>query len=147
MHGQRSTCSWLKVAGVGSATSAPTARSILQMRPCGSCVGRLLPIDCSCLQREMRTQQLGGRSTHSAANCHAGRTRASTSVINEMLDHFAHLQLAAYRSSSPVVALWLGRPAATLAAASAAEFFTGEYAAQTCGSHHCCLICMIHEGS
>ncbi len=44
----------------------------------------------------------------------------------------AYRQLAAYRSSSPVVALWLGRPASTLAAASAAEFFTGEYAAHTC---------------
>jgi hypothetical protein len=47
---------------------------------------------------------------------------------------YAHLQLAAYRSSSPVVALWLGRPAATLAAASDAEFFTGEYAAHTWGT-------------
>ena len=43
----------------------------------------------------------------------------------------AHLQLAAYRSSSPVVAEWEGSPSATLATASAAEFFTGEYAAHT----------------
>ena len=44
----------------------------------------------------------------------------------------ADLQFAAYRSSSPEVAEWEGSPAATLAAASAAEFFTGEYAAHTC---------------
>ena len=50
-----------------------------------------------------------------------------------------YLQLAAYRSSSPVVALWLGRPAATFADASDAEFFTGEYAAHTWGSSKCVL--------
>ena len=48
------------------------------------------------------------------------------------------LQLAWYVSSSPVVAEWLGLPAAALARASAGEFFTGLYAAHTCANGITC---------
>lgn len=160
-RGHSSTSSWLNVAGVGSVTCAPTARSILHRHvtqksgadaPEGEATTTTLAVPGANQDVHVSSGEQTPTVGLDRCHLHLAPHRSSLPVVEQWLlqhqevsgltqqqaqmktENNPHLQLAPYRSSSPVVALWLGSPAATLAAASAAEFLTGEYAAHTCGT-------------